>query len=182
MKVYWQAETTTPTLSPSASQDWSYLPQSQSIFHHQCPKGKAIKTALLFLSIMRISTRFCEIPTRAMKILGIFPLKCFLTDCLEVSQTLVKLECSFWISVNLFEAEMTKKFKYEGPWTFHIIRWKPSSTLFHTFYQMKWLISRRWKSSFVPTFKRSQYWCAEKHNTPIWGLLYSLIPIPGWKD
>lgn len=97
-------------LSPlSTSGDWSYQPQSRSIFHHQCVRGKAIKTASLFLSIMRISTRFSEIPPRpprALKIWGILPLKCFLMDCSEVSETLVRLECSFWISVYLFGAEV----------------------------------------------------------------------------
>ena len=96
------------SLSLSTSRDWSYLPQSRSIFHHQCVRGKAIKPALLFLSITRISTRFSEIPPRALEILGIFPLKCFLMGCSEVSETLVRLQCSFWISVYLFGAEMTK--------------------------------------------------------------------------
>lgn len=109
--MYWQAETSRsllPRLSLPTSRDWNYLPQSQSIFHHQCVRGKAIKTALLFLSIMRISTRFSEIPPRAVEILGIFPLKCFLMGCSEVSETLVRLQCSFGISVYLFGAEVTK--------------------------------------------------------------------------
>lgn len=107
MRAYWQADTSqSPTplsvdlgLKLSATEPKHILPS-------MC-QGKAIKTALLFLSIMRISTRFSEILPGALKILGIFPLKRFLMGRSEVSETLVRLEC-FGISVYLFAAETTK--------------------------------------------------------------------------
>lgn len=120
------------SLSLSTSGDWSYLPQSRSIFHHQCVRGKAIKTALLFLSIMRISTRFSEIPPRALEIFGIFPLKCFLMDCSEVSETLVRLECSFLDFSVFIWSWNDKNLKYECTWTFHIINQFTSSLVYNS--------------------------------------------------
>lgn len=114
MKVYWQAETgrslflslhLLPLSRPFRIEaiGWgpSHIPPSMC-------QGKAIKTALLFLSIMKISVRFSEIPPRALKIFGIFPLKCCLMDSLEASETLVSPECIFWISVYLCGAEMAE--------------------------------------------------------------------------
>lgn len=81
MKVSWQAETSESlSLSPrflNLQGDWSYLPPCKSIFQHQCVEGKANKTALLFLSITRISTRFSEIPPRAVRISEISPPEMF---------------------------------------------------------------------------------------------------------
>lgn len=107
MRADWQADTSQPP--PPLSVDLGLklsATEPKHILPSMC-QGKAIKTALLFLSIMRISTRFSEILPGALKILGIFPLKRFLMGRSEVSETLVRLEC-FGISVYLFAAEMTK--------------------------------------------------------------------------